>query len=297
MYVRGSFGEYTPAAAASSARARAFQPARTFATEVASVARDTKATLPAMARTLDAYKDLCTQFYDLDKPEAPEPALDFYWRRYEQSRTFASRGPVLEGMCGSGRFLLPFARRGADIDGVDASPHMLAACRRRIADEGLTANVYQQFLQDLDLPRTYGFVFVPAGSFQLVPHADQQLALDALARHMQPGAELVLEMGFPGESRTGPAGADPRRSVTRADGAEIVLSGEPDGRMRYDLVRDRVIEHTEYETFALYPTPRRDFELMLAAAGFLDVRAWWPYSEEPARDNAPFAVFVCSTST
>jgi SAM-dependent methyltransferase len=242
-----------------------------------------------MARILDSYKDLCTQFYDLDKPEAPQPAFDFYWRRYEQNR-----GPVLEAMCGSGRFLLPFARRGADIDGVDASPHMLAACRRRIEEEGLAANIYEQFLQDLDLPHTYRFVFVPAGSFQLIPHPEQQPALDALVRHMQPGAELALEMGFPGESRTGSSSADPRRSVTRPDGAEIVLSGEPDGRMRYDLVRDGVIEHTEYETFTLYPTPGADFEAMLASAGLTDIRAWWPYKEEPARDNAPFAVFICS---
>lgn len=247
------------------------------------------ATLRRVLRKLDAYKDLCTQFYDLDKPEAPAAALEFYWRRYEQNR-----GPVLEAMCGSGRFLLPFARRGADIDGVDASPHMLAVCRRRIEDEGLTAHVYEQFLEDLDLPRTYGFVFVPAGSFQLVPHAEQQSALDAIAHHMEPGAELVVEMGFPGESRTGPSTADPRRTVSRPDGAEIVLSGEPDGRMRYDLVRDGTIERTEFETFTLYPTPRPDFEAMLVGAGFTDIQAWWPYNEEPARDNAPFAVFVCT---
>jgi SAM-dependent methyltransferase len=242
-----------------------------------------------MTRTLDSYKGLATQFYDIDKPEAPAVALDFYWRRYEQAG-----GPVLEAMCGSGRFLLPFARRGADIDGVDASPHMLAACRRRVEEEGLAANIYEQFLQGLDLPRTYRFVFVPAGSFQLIPLADQQAALNTLARYMQPGAEFVVEMGFPGETRTGPSSVDPVRSVTRNDGAEIVLSGEPDGRMRYDLVREGVIEHTELETFILHPTPRAEFESMLAAAGLTNIRAWWPYKEEPARDNAPFAVFICT---
>lgn len=240
-------------------------------------------------RTLDAYKDLCTQFYDLDKPEAPQPALDFYWRRYEQNR-----GPVLEAMCGSGRFLLPFARRGADVDGVDASPHMLAACRRRIEEEGLTANLYEQFLQDLDLPRTYRFIFVPAGSFQLIPHADQLPALQALVRHMQPGAELALEMGFPGESRQDSSTPETVRRVTRPDGAEIVLSWDEHGANRYDLVRNGVIEHAELETFTLHPTPRAEFEAMLAAAALANIRTWWPNKEEPARANAPFAVFVCT---
>jgi hypothetical protein len=63
--------------------------------------------------------------------------------------------------------------------------------------------------------------------------------------------------------------------------------------MRYDLVRDGAIVETEYETFVLHPTPRAEFEQMLAEAGLTDVRALWPYGEDIARPNAPFAVYVC----
>ena len=41
-------------------------------------------------------------------------------------------------MCGSGRFLIPLLKRGFDIDGVDASPHMLQACRDHCQRLGLT---------------------------------------------------------------------------------------------------------------------------------------------------------------
>lgn len=53
-------------------------------------------------KTIDTYRDLCTQVYDLSKPEPPEEAYTFY-------RVYASnaKGPILEPMCGTGRFLLP----------------------------------------------------------------------------------------------------------------------------------------------------------------------------------------------
>ena len=244
--------------------------------------------MPNADRVLDSYKNLCTQFYDLDKPEPPQPAFDFYWRRFEQAG-----GPALEAMCGSGRFLVPFAQRGADIDGVDASPQMLDACRRRAEEAGVTPGLYLQFLQDLETPRLYSFVFCPAGSFQLIPHDDQLPALRALVRHMQPGAELVLEMGFPGESRADSGDAPTERRVTRPDGADIVLTWDDRGQMRYDLVRDGAVIKTEYETFILHPTPRAEFEQMLADAGLTNIRALWPYGETIARENAPFAVYVC----
>jgi SAM-dependent methyltransferase len=242
-----------------------------------------------MTRTLDSYKKLCTEFYDLDKTGPPQPAFDWYWGRYG-----GAGGPALEAMCGSGRFLVPFATRGADIDGVDASPHMLSACRRKAAEAGVSPGIYEQFLQEIDLPRTYRFAFCPAGSFQLIPRDEQLPALRAIARHMERGAELVLEMGFPGETPTGPSSQDAERRVVRPDGAEIVLNWDESGMMRYDLVRDGEIIETEYETFVLHPTPRHEFEAMLAGAGFKDIRGLWPYKDEIARPNAPFAVFVCT---
>jgi hypothetical protein len=173
---------------------------------------------------------------------------------------------------------------------------MLDACRRKAEAAGVTPGIYQQFLQDLDLPRTYRFVFCPAGSFQLIPRDEQLPALRAIARHMERGGELVVEMGFPGESPTGPSPQDAERRITRQDGAEIVITWEESGMMRYDLVRDGEIVETEFETFVLHPAPRAVFEAMLAEAGFADIRGLWPYKDEIARPNAPFALFVCTKS-
>ena len=110
------------------------------------------------------YNQLCTEFYDLDKPNEPADAFQFYLE-YAQ----AAQGPILEPMCGSGRFLLPLLARGFDIDGVDASPCMLEACRKRAAQQRLTPKLLEQNLEALELSRRYALAFIPAGSFGFSP--------------------------------------------------------------------------------------------------------------------------------
>src|SRR3990172_1144329 len=109
------------------------------------------------------YKALLTEAYDLDKPEAPPEELAYY------RRNIRARGePVLEAMCGSGRFLVPLLEAGIDIDGVDASPDMLAACSARCAERGIAERLHQQLLHELDLPRRYRLIFAGGGSFGLI---------------------------------------------------------------------------------------------------------------------------------
>jgi len=52
-------------------------------------------------KILDTYFSLCTEVYDLSKPNPPEDAYAFY-RDYAMKAS----GPILELMCGTGRFLL-----------------------------------------------------------------------------------------------------------------------------------------------------------------------------------------------
>lgn len=73
---------------------------------------------------IDTYKTLCTEFYDLDKPSPPAEAFEYYLN--EAKRCVQ---PVLEPMCGSGRFLIPLMEHGINIEGTDASEEMLEKLR------------------------------------------------------------------------------------------------------------------------------------------------------------------------
>jgi ubiquinone/menaquinone biosynthesis C-methylase UbiE len=70
------------------------------------------------------------ELYDHVVAYRERPDVDFF---VEAAREAGS--PVLELGCGTGRVLIPTARAGIDIVGLDSSPSMLAECRRRLAEE------------------------------------------------------------------------------------------------------------------------------------------------------------------
>ena len=72
-----------------------------------------------MMDSVNYYGSLCTEMYELLHSQAPQDELAFYL-------SYAHPGDrVLELLCGSGRFLVPFVQRGFDITGVDLSQEML----------------------------------------------------------------------------------------------------------------------------------------------------------------------------
>lgn len=72
------------------------------------------------------YGSLCTELYELLHKEAPRDELDFYLSYAEKDKK------ILEVMCGSGRFLVPFMDRGFDICGIDLSGHMLEQLKKKV---------------------------------------------------------------------------------------------------------------------------------------------------------------------
>src|SRR5205823_9426190 len=56
-------------------------------------------------------------------------------------------GPVLEVGCGTGRILIPTARAGVDIVGLDLSSRMLGVCRERLEAENRAVQSRVQLAQ------------------------------------------------------------------------------------------------------------------------------------------------------
>ena len=223
---------------------------------------------------MSSYGNLCTEFYDLDKPNAPADALDFYTRRAR-----GAGGRVLEPMCGSGRFLVPMFRAGLVVDGTDSSPAMIAACERRLTFAGVCAELFEQPLEALSLPYRYSFAFIPSGSIGLLT-TDKALlaALTRLREHLLPGATLLLEFdeldnepSTPGQTDLAP------RTVHCLDGAVITYScsahrlessGSTVFRGKYiKALNDQVID-TEDEDFTVKSFSPAHLSTLLRDSGF-----------------------------
>ena len=71
--------------------------------------------------------------------------------------------PALDVACGTGRLLIPYLEAGLDVDGCDISKDMLALCRERAEREGLSPDLYEQAMHELDLPRKYRTIYLCGG--------------------------------------------------------------------------------------------------------------------------------------
>ncbi len=114
----------------------------------------------------------------------------------------ACGGPVLEMGCGTGRILLPAARAGVAIEGVDLSGEMLAELRRKLESEPAEVRqrvrVTQGDIRSLELGRRFALVTAPFRVAQLlVERADQRAWLRSVRRHLRPGGALVFDVFQP----------------------------------------------------------------------------------------------------
>jgi ubiquinone/menaquinone biosynthesis C-methylase UbiE len=151
--------------------------------------------------------------------------------------------PVLDVGCGTGRLTLDYLAQGIDIDGVDNSPEMLEICRQKAQAQGLSPQIYEQWMETLVLPRQYRTILVPSSSFQLL--LDEEKARQAMERfyaHLLPGGALVMPFmllwkpGDPLETGAWELSAEKTRP---SDGALF----RKWSRARYDL--EAQLEHTE----------------------------------------------------
>jgi len=251
---------------------------------------------------MSQYGKLATEFYDLDKPDAPPDALDFY-----AAFAHEAQGPVHEPMCGSGRFLLPLLAQQLDISGSDRSALMLDACRARAARLGLAPRLTREPLAELSCSPAPALIFIPSGSFGLL--LDDEGVMAALRRVQQllaPGGTFLVEAERLLPSAPESSGVWGGRWVERADGARLVLSWltQYSGSAnittsihRYELVKDGQLLATEYDDFRVRSYDAAEFRSLLERAGFERIEALKPYERTPADESDEAIVFCCRKSS
>jgi SAM-dependent methyltransferase len=225
-----------------------------------------------------------------------------------------AQGPVLEAGCGTGRVLVPTARAGVTIDGLDNSPAMLDVCRtsleREPADVRARVRIHLADMRAPGLSGGYALVTVPFRSFQHLLTVDDQLrALAALRALLVPGGRLVLDLFNPSLAFL----TDPRAMMEPHVEPASVL---PDGRRlvrAYRIVsRDyfaqtQVVEfsfettdlegraHTQRESFTLRYLFRYEAEHLLERSGFRVDALYADYERRPFGATYPGELIFVAT--
>jgi len=141
--------------------------------------------------------ELVGEFYDHIAPSKQRKDVNFW---VEMARE--SGGPVLEIGCGTGRVVVPIAKAGIEITGLDLSPAMLSICRQKLAHEPPAVRSRVQLVEGdmrrFDLDREFALVTTPFRPFQYLLSVEDQLeCLKTIHSHLAPSGRLVLDLFNP----------------------------------------------------------------------------------------------------
>jgi SAM-dependent methyltransferase len=107
-------------------------------------------------------------------------------------------GPVLELACGTGRFVVPLARAGHDVVGLDSSPPMLDEARRKASALGLAPRLVAGDMRDFDLDVRPSLIFIAGNSIcHLLTNDDVGACFSCVRRHLAVGGRFLIDVFVP----------------------------------------------------------------------------------------------------
>jgi SAM-dependent methyltransferase len=203
-------------------------------------------------------------------------------------------GPVLELGCGTGRVLLPTLEAGVAIEGLDLDGGMLDTLRSKARARGLNARVYRGDMRDFTMPGRYRLITIPFRAFLHLLSTEEQLqALRCVREHLEPKGQLAFNVFYPSADLIKHDDQVRKLSIDvphPATGYRVAVYDVN----RYDAVQQRVtvereiVEHDDRGParatnvgFTLRWVYRWELELLLATAGFEDVRIYGGFDRRP----------------
>lgn len=112
-----------------------------------------------------------------------------------------NRGPILELGCGSGRLLIPLARAGYQIVGLDNSPAMLDLARQKLAAEPeevrQRVTLVEADMTELDWSSRFAFIFVPYNTLMHLDSEQKAALFKRARRHLRSGGLFLIDVANP----------------------------------------------------------------------------------------------------
>jgi len=144
------------------------------------------------------YRQVSAKYYD----EAYSAKEDLDDLKFYFEKAKSSSGPVLELACGTGRILLPIAREGIAIHGVDISLPMIKVLqdrlRREPKDVQELVSVLRGDIRNFRSKQQYPLVIIPFRPLQhMYTVEDQVAALETAAFHLEAEGQLVFDVFYP----------------------------------------------------------------------------------------------------
>ncbi|PIE52659.1 hypothetical protein CSA37_05355 [Candidatus Fermentibacteria bacterium] len=219
-------------------------------------------------------------------------------------------GKVLEIGCGTGRTLIPSARAGASVTGMDISENMLSYCRKLLSEEAQEVQKRVELISgnmaDFSMKDRYRLITTPFRPFQHLATVEEQLsALKCIREHLEDKGTFILDIFDPDMEiltdydRAEEFGEEP--PFLLSDGTEVTVSYRTPSvdtvnqiahcEMIFSKVFPDGTRRRDVQEFIMRYTFRWEAEHLLHRGGFRVVKVMGGYEGEPA--GAGDLVFFC----
>ena len=227
------------------------------------------------------------------------------WIEYAQK----CGSPVLELACGTGRALIPLAREGFEITGLDSNKSMLKKAKEKIKKEPEEVQnrikLIKSDMTDFQIKKKFNLILIVFNSFQhLLTIKDQDNCLKSIHLHLEDNGRLIIAVFYPDLTR--PEG------VMRKEDYKIVQD-YPEKDDTTELFHCQFFNHKKQETDVTYfvdtqkpngqlhrkkmsftihyffPT---EFERMLISNGFVVEEHFGNFDKSHFTGKSPFMIFV-----
>jgi SAM-dependent methyltransferase len=248
-----------------------------------------------MDQDLDPYGQIA-DLYDLEHMSYDDD-VEFYGSFIE-----ATGDPVLELACGSGRLLVPIAKAGYRVTGLDQSIAMLARAESLLEREGLSAKVtlHEASMQEASSAPggPFGVAIIALNSLMhLTTRSEQRACLRSIHAALDPRGQLLIDILNPAPETL--RGFDHSHSHDghwhRPDGVRVdkfssrrVLPSTQriETELWYDLTAPDGSLKRVATSYAMRYIHRAELELMLELAGFAEWQIYGSYELDPFTDHS-----------
>jgi SAM-dependent methyltransferase len=258
--------------------------------------------------TYDCFPEL-GEFYDHVIPYKTRQDVEFF---VEEAKNCG--GEVLEIGCGTGRVMIPTAREGVSITGIDRSKHMLERLAVNLSHESEDVRARIAYVEgdmrNFDLGRQFALITIPFRPFQHLLTTESQLAcLECIRRHLVPGGRLILDVFNPSLSMLAETecgvefGHEPEFAMP--DGRKVnrcarIRSKDLTNQINYCELIYRVTDARQNENTIVHPFGMRymfryELEHLRARAGFKIVHLYSDYDRSAFGAKYPGELLAIAT--
>lgn len=246
---------------------------------------------------LDPYKNLCTEYYCLDKPNPPLEELTWFLKILKNSKN------VLEPMSGSGRFLIPLMQAGVQIVGFDHSNSMVSACKRQCKCLGIHPDFFSlDSFKTFSPKKKFSDIIIPSGSFCLITNdLEIKEVLMLIHEWLIPNGRFIFDLETI-YSLPDIEGVPSISWLKKPDNSLIVLSSvsrfDKSSKVqislnKYELWKEGNIIKTELEEFRLRLYSKKEIISLLSNVGFKCDSVTTPYTDNLAKEEEGYIQMVC----